>query len=324
MKSNTMRAAVIDDDGLAVRGDVPRPEAGDGETRVRILTAGVCATDLALVKGYMGFRGVPGHEFVGEALDGPFAGRRVVGGINAACGACEACRAGHERHCPTRTVLGIVARSGAFADEIVLPQRNLLAVPDAVSSDAATFAEPLAAAFEIADQVDLSRCSRALVAGDGRLGLLCAHVVARAGVQTVVAGRHPERQSLLPEGVPIMTGLLESDEPPARRDFDLAVDATGHPDVLPRLLRHVAPRGTIVLKTTTERPVTLDLAPLVVDEQTLIGSRCGRFDVALEALASGDIPVEHFIDARFPLERLPDAFTRAADRSTLKVLVDIG
>lgn len=318
-----MRAAYVDDTGLHVRENVPRPDPGVGETRVRVLRAGVCATDLALVAGYMGFRGVPGHEFVGVALDGRLAGKRVVGGINAACGRCDVCLAGNERHCPHRTVLGIAGRSGAFAEELVLPTQNLLRVPDVVSSDAATFAEPLAAAYEIADQVDLSRVRRAVVAGDGRLGLLCAWVVASAGVDVVVAGRHPERADLLPPDVPIVTGLLEDDAPPGERPYDLAVEATGHPAVLPRLLRHVAPRGTIVLKTTTERPVTLDLAPLVVDEQTLVGSRCGRFEPALEALARGDVPVERFVQARYLLADVGAAFEHAARRDTLKVLVDV-
>ncbi|MFT5477301.1 MAG: threonine dehydrogenase-like Zn-dependent dehydrogenase [Planctomycetota bacterium] len=312
-----MRALCIEDGGLRFRADVEAPVPAAGEVRVRVRCAGVCATDLALLRGYMGYRGVPGHEFVGVALDGPLAGRRVVGEINAACGACERCRAGLGRHCARRSVLGILGRSGAFADELALPQANLRAVPDGVSDAAATFTEPLAAAFEIDEQVDLTRVDAALVVGDGRLGLLCAQVLALRGVTVTVRGRHPERAEFLPGGI-----TYEAPGAGAQR-FPLVVEATGRPDALAAALGQVEPRGTLVLKTTSEAPTTLDLAPLVVDEITLVGSRCGPFDPALAALAAGHVVVEPMVHAHFSLEQGVEALERAGRPGVLKVLIDV-
>lgn len=312
-----MRGLWVEDGAVRYRADLDVPAADAGECRVRVVRAGVCATDLALQRGYMGFAGVPGHEFVGVACDGPFAGRRVVGGINAACGTCATCRAGRPRHCPQRTVLGILGRGGAFAEELVLPAENLLAVPDAVSTDAATFAEPLAAAFEIVEQVDLTAIERALVVGDGRLGLLCAQVLALDLARVDVAGRHPERAARF------AADLRWVADPAAEPRYDLVVEATGSPEMLAAALGLVRPGGTVVLKTTAERPATLDLAPLVVDEITLVGSRCGPFAPALDALASGRVEVEPLVEARYPLERGAEAFERAARRGILKVLIDV-
>lgn len=286
---------------------------------MRVRCAGVCATDLALVRGYMDFRGVPGHEFVGEALEGPLAGRRVVGEINAACGRCARCRAGQDRHCEARTVLGILGRPGAFAEELQLPARNLLPVPDHVPDEHAVFCEPLAAALAIGEQVDLGAGQSTLVVGDGRLGLLCAQALALAGCDVALVGRHPERGDHLPAGIRHLGADLEA----AGGPFDVAVEASGHPAVVARVLSRVKPRGTLVLKTTTERPSELDLARLVVDEIRLVGSRCGRFGPALERLARGEIVLEPWIHARFPLERGPEALQRAAERGVLKVLLDM-
>lgn len=318
-----MRGLLLDGGRLRLRADLPRPEPLAGEVRVRVLRAGICATDLALARGYMGFAGTPGHEFVGIALEGALAGRRVVGEINAACGVCQDCRAGDDRHCRARTVLGIAGRSGAFAEELCLPARNLLAVPETVSTDAATFTEPLAAALHIGEQIDLRRFNRALVAGDGKLGILCAHALAAASIAVTVAGRHAERASLLPSGAAHVTGWLEGDAAAATATFPLAVEATGSADVLPRLLPFVRPRGTLVLKTTTERPVTLDLARVVVDEIEVVGSRCGRFAPALALLAQGAVPTVGLIAARYPLAAAEAAFAHAARRGTLKVLLDV-
>lgn len=319
-----MRGLWIEDGAWALRDDLPEPRPAEGESLVEVLAAGVCATDLALARGYMGFTGVPGHEFVGRALDGPLRGRRVVGGINAGCGRCERCRAGDARHCAARTVLGILGRGGAFAERLVLPHENLLAVPDDVSDEAATLTEPLAAALAILDAVEVSPGLRCLVAGDGRLGLLCAHALATAGARPVVAGRHPERAALLPEGATHVTGWLE-EHPTTRPEprFDLAVEATGDAAVLARLRGWVVPRGTLVLKTTTEEPATLDLAGLVVDEQRLVGSRCGRMEPALALLATGRLPVAGLIAARYPLARADKALSHAARPGVLKVLVDV-
>ncbi len=320
-----MRGLHLDSGHLTLRDDLPEPVARAGWSRIQVLQAGICATDQALANGYMGFAGVPGHEFVGLALDGPFAGRRVVGEINAGCGECLPCRGGDSRHCQERTVLGIVDHPGAFAEQLSLPDRNLLAVPDAVSDDAATFAEPLAAAMHIGDDVDLRQHRRAVVAGDGKLGLLCAWALAHGGCDVTVAGRHPERLALLPPGTQFETNWLEQPPPPAAAvaAFDLAVDATGNAAVLPRLLPLVRPRGTIVLKTTTERPTEADLSLLVVHELRLIGSRCGQFAPALAALARREVQVEPLISARFPLAQGLQAFDRAAQKGTLKVLLQM-
>jgi len=319
-----VRGLFIDDGRLSFREDLPRPTAGPGESRVRVLRAGICATDLALERGYMGFRGVPGHEFVGVALDGPHAGRRVVGEINAACGECATCRAGHGRHCPRRDVLGILRRPGAFAEELSLPDGNLHPVPEAVTSDEATFAEPVAAAFELAAELDLSAFERALVIGDGRLGLLCAQVLRAAGLPVELAGRHPERLRWLnADRTPIGHLPPEAAVPGGERRWDLVVEATGDPSVLATSLALVRPRGTVVLKTTAERAVELDLAPLVVDEITLVGSRCGPFEPALLALADGSVTVAPMIEDRFPLEAGAEAFRRAAAGGVLKILIDV-
>ena len=315
-----MRALIIEGGQPEFRRGVPRPQPLDDEVSIRVLTAGVCATDLALVRGYMNFSGVPGHEFVGIAQEGRFKGRRVVGEINASCGTCESCLNGMDRHCSTRTVLGILGRSGAFAEEITLPESNLHPVPDGIPTDVAVFAEPLAAACQILEQIPDVRGLDVLVAGDGRLGLLCALVLHRAGAAVTVAGRHPERTSLLPSAVSLQTRLLES--APAPR-FDLAVEATGSAAALPLIINHVRPRGTVVLKTTSGEATNLDLAPLVINEITVVGSRCGRFGPALRALKEGTLPVEKFIAARFPLEDGVRALEVAGQSGVLKVLLDV-
>lgn len=318
-----MHGAFLDSGALSWRTDLPEPEPRPGWTRIALRRAGICATDQALARGYMGFRGVPGHEFAGIALDGPLQGRRVVGEINAGCGACADCRAGDPRHCKARTVLGIAGLAGAFCERFALPTDNLLPVPDAVDDDAATFTEPLAAALHIADDVDLRTHRRAIVAGDGKLGLLCAMALRHHGCQVTVVGRHAERAALLGADIAFATGWLDADgvAPAVVEPFDLGVEATGNPAVLPRLLGLVRRRGTIVVKTTSERPVALDLAPLVVDEQRLVGSRCGRFAPALDLLASGAIDPRPLIAARYPLDQAAAAFAHASRRGVLKVLL---
>ena len=323
-----MRGVHLEAGSLSVRDDLPPPAAGDDEARVRVVAAGICATDLALRRGYMGFRGTPGHEFVGVAESGPLAGERVVGEINAACGRCGACDRGLGRHCAARTVLGIAGRAGAMAEALSLPARNLHRVPDAVSNDAAVFTEPLAAAFEIAEQIRLEPGRRALVAGDGKLGILCAWVLHLAGLGVVVAGHHAERKRLLPDGVEHVTDLLERDRPwhtvdAAEAAFDLAVEATGRAAVLGRIVPLVRPRGTVVLKTTSEVAAPVDTSPVVVHEIALVGSRCGRFGPALDALEKGLVPVERLIEARYPLGDATIAFDRAEARGALKILLDV-
>lgn len=306
-----------------LRSDLPRPAARPGWSRVAVLRVGVCATDLALSRGYMQFEGVPGHEFTGRALDGPFAGRRVTGEINAACGRCADCLSGNHRHCARRSVLGILGLPGACAEELSLPHCNLHAVPDHVGTDAATFTEPLAAALHLGDDIDLAMHRRALVAGDGKLGLLCAQALHLHGCDVTVAGRHAERKALLPAKVGLVTGWLEDEAGPPLASFDVAVEATGNPAVLQRLLPWVRPRGIVALKTTSERPAALDLSLAVVNELRLVGSRCGPFAPALAALARGAPPVESLIVARYPLQQAERALQHAARPGTLKVLIDV-
>jgi threonine dehydrogenase-like Zn-dependent dehydrogenase len=296
----------------------PRPAAG--EVPVRVIQAGICETDLQLMRGYMGFEGILGHEFVGIARQGRFAGRRVVGEINCACGECERCHAGLGNHCPHRSVLGILGHDGAFAETVCVPEENLHPVPDDLSDDEAVFTEPVAAALQIAAQLNLDDYPQAIVLGDGRLGNLCAQVLAMHNCRTTLIGKHAEKLAILDE-MGIDTALLADVTP--ERSADLVVDCTGSPTGLPTAVSFVRPRRTVVLKTTIAGDTGPNLAPLVIDEITLVGSRCGPFDAALEALAAGDIRVTPLISARFPLSDGEQALQQAAQPGQLKVLLDI-
>jgi threonine dehydrogenase-like Zn-dependent dehydrogenase len=314
-----MRAIVLDD-RVMVQESRPAPNPGDGEVLVRVRCAGICETDLQLIKGYMGFRGVLGHEFVGVAESGPMAGRRVVGEINCACWMCETCRRGLHTHCPNRTVLGILNHDGAFADLIAVPQRNLHAVPDALSDEIAVFTEPVAAAFQIPAQISVRAKDRIVVLGDGRLGNLCAQVLARLSNHVLVVGKHPQKLALL-KTFGISTALVS--DPIDARSADVVVDCTGSETGLPTALKLVRPRGTIVLKTTVAGTQTLAWAPFVIDEVTLVGSRCGPFDQALTALERGEVRVQPLISERYDLAKGIDALERAQAKSVLKVLLEI-
>jgi threonine dehydrogenase-like Zn-dependent dehydrogenase len=314
-----MRAIVLDDQ-VSVTTGRPAPTPAAGEVLVRVIRAGVCETDLQLIKGYMGFRGVLGHEFVGVADSGPLAGRRVVGEINCACWSCEICRKGLPTHCPNRTVLGILNHDGAFADLIAVPQRNLHAVPDALSDDVAVFTEPVAAAFQIPVQIAIGSRDRVAILGDGRLGNLCAQVLARLSDHVLAIGKHPEKLAIL-ASMGVATALLSDSF--EERSFDLVVDCTGSESGLPAALKLVRPRGTIVLKTTVAGQQTLAWAPFVIDEVTLVGSRCGPFDQALAALEKGHVQVQPLVSDRFDLSRGLDALSRAQTKGVLKVLLDV-
>lgn len=314
-----MRAIEFANGGARFTGDAPEPRAAAGECRVRVVHAGICSTDLALLRGYMGFSGIPGHEFVGVALDGPLEGLPVVGDINAGCGQCDSCLRDGSRHCPGRTVLGILGRSGAFAERLALPARNLHPVPPRVPLLAAVFAEPLAAALRVLDDLQPGTHSRVLVLGDGRLGLLIAMVLRDAGFEAEVCGRHPGRRRFLPAETPFWeAGSGDLDR---RAPFDAAVEATGSASVLARAVELVRPGGTVILKTTTESPHVLDLAPLVVREIRLVGSRCGSLPRALDLLATGRIDPAPLIEASFPLEMGLEALDRAARGSILKIIL---
>jgi threonine dehydrogenase-like Zn-dependent dehydrogenase len=319
-RGRRVRAIVLDLDDVQVDQVRPAPNPVADEVLVRVTRAGVCETDLQLIKGYMGFRGVLGHEFVGVAESGPYAGQRVVGEINCACWNCDTCRSGLPTHCPHRTVLGILNHDGAFADLIAVPQRNLHRVPDSIPDDIAVFTEPVAAAFQIPAQLQIGTNDRIVVLGDGRLGNLCAQVLASISDDLLVVGKHRDKLAIL-EAMGLRTATL-SDDLPARA-ADIVVDCTGSESGLPTALKLVRPRGTIVLKTTVAGTQTLAWAPFVIDEVTLVGSRCGPFDQALYALEHGLVDVEPLIADRFTLSNGLMALQRAQQKGVLKVLLEI-
>ena len=286
-----------------------------------MLCAGICNTDLELQRGYYGFSGTPGHEFVGEVVesdDRDLIGKRVAGEINLSCGACEWCRQGLGRHCPTRTVLGIVRHPGAFQEFLTLPDRNLHVVPDWIPTEAAVFVEPLAAACEILDQVQIPCSSQVAVLGDGKLGLLIAQVLNAHGFRVHQFGRHPEKLRIS-ERAGVRTEIASGELPAAV--YNWVVDATGSAEGLRHAVGMAKPRGTVILKSTLHGLVGIDTAPVIVNEITLVGSRCGRFEPAIELLGRGLINVQDMIAARRPLADAPAAFELAARKGTLKVLL---
>ena len=297
-----MRALVFDNGRAAVR-DVRRPSPRKGFALVRILLSGICNTDLELKRGYHGFSGIPGHEFVG-IVEGPAAspwlGKRVVGEINLACGRCAWCAEGLGRHCPKRTVLGIRGHAGAHAEWLTLPEANLFEVPPGVADEEAVFVEPLAAACEILDQVAVPSGTRAAVLGPGKLGRLAAAVLGTAGADVALLGRTTRAKAA---------------------SFDLVVEATGSPAGMPRALALVKPRGTIVWKSTHHAPARFDAAPLVVNEVTVVGSRCGRFEPALEFLRMKRADVLFLLSSEFPLGQAVRALREAGRPGVLKVLL---
>lgn len=313
-----MRALVWDGTSLRV-GEIPEPEAGDGWATVRMRRAGVCRTDLEIVRGYMGFRGVLGHELVGVVEGGPteWLGRRVVVEINFACGACSACARGLGRHCPTRTVMGILGADGAMAERVRVPVANLHAIPDSVDDDTAVFAEPLAAAFEIVEQIHVTPDLSATVLGDGKLGLLVAQVLHQAGARVLVVGKHEDKLAIARRRG-IRTSLSSSWSGDAA---DLVVEATGSKAGFAAALGATRPRGKLVLKSTIAEGIELHLAPIVINEIQIVGSRCGSFPPALAALATGSVDVASLVSARFPLSAAAEAVRRAAEPGICKVMV---
>lgn len=316
-----MRAVVLQAGEVRLENDYPEPALRDGEVRVRVLEAGICETDLQLLAGYMDYHGVLGHEFVGVVETGRLAGQRVVGEINCPCGECSLCTGGLGNHCPKRSVLGILGRDGAFAQWLSLPEQNLHPVPDGLADRVAVFTEPVAAALQVPAQIPINGDERVVVLGAGRLGNLCAQVLHQAGCRVTVVGKHAAKLQLLEE-LGIRTILLEETQP--GRDADLVVDATGSASGLPTALQFVRPRGTIALKTTIADQQTLSLAPVVIDEVTVVGSRCGPFDQALEALQSGKVDVTSLVSETVSLAEVPRALQRArADRELVKVVVEV-
>ncbi len=317
-----MKALWLENNQLQLRSDVPIPEPPPGEALVRVVRAGICNTDLELLRGYYPYTGILGHEFVGVVEHGPkqLVGQRVVGEINAVCGECRFCRSGQPTHCENRTVLGIVNRNGAFAEYLTLPYANLHPVPDTVPTDVATFTEPVAAALEIQQQVSVRPDDRVLVVGDGKLGQLVAQTLALTGCKLLVVGRHRNKlDRLAARG--IKTGLADA---VTERAFDLSVECTGNPEGFAIARRALRPRGTLVLKSTYADRLTFDVSSLVVDEITLIGSRCGPFPQALQLLSQEKLDVNYLIQTRYPLDEAIAAFDRAQERGVLKVLLEIG
>lgn len=295
--------ALVFEGGKARVREVPRPRIRNGFALVRVIASGICNTDLELMRGYHGFSGIPGHEFVG-VVEGPVSsswiGKRVVGEINLACGNCGMCRAGLGRHCAKRRVLGILGHPGAHAEMLTLPEENLREVPAGVSDEEAVFTEPLAAACEILDQVEVGAKTRAAVLGGGKLGTLCAAVLREAGADVAIIGRRGKAKAAT---------------------FDLVVEATGSPEGMPRAISLVKPRGTIVWKSTHHAPARFDAAPVVVNEVTIVGSRCGRFEPAIELLRTRKVDVRGLLSEEFPLGRATAALKEAARPGVRKVLL---
>jgi alcohol dehydrogenase len=315
--------ALLCDNGLRYDPAYPDPVPPPGEALIRVRLAGICNTDLELVRGYLGFRGVLGHEFVGEvvqASDPAWLGRRVVGDINAACRRqqCEACNSGRHTHCPHRTTLGIAGRNGAFADYLVLPQANLVPVPESVPDASAVFAEPLAAACEVLEQIRIAPTDRVVVLGDGKLGLLVAAVLRLTGAELTLVGRNRDKLAIA-EGWGVQVRLAA--DPLPAHTVDVVVECTGSPrgfDAARRLLR---PRGTLVLKSTYHGALSVDMSGLVVDEITLLGSRCGPFAPALRLLTAGLVDPRGLISETFTLGQAAAAFAHAAEPGVLKILL---
>jgi threonine dehydrogenase-like Zn-dependent dehydrogenase len=302
--------------------DLPVPELEPREALVRVLLAGVCRTDLEVLQGYRALRGIPGHEFVGVVegpAGSPWLGRRVVGEINIACGACDLCFEGLSRHCRARQVLGIKDRHGAFAEYLALPAANLHQVPEHVAAEAVVFTEPLAAALAAAEAVAHPAQNRILVVGDGAVGLLCSYVLALQGAEVHLAGHYPDHLRLAePYGI---KGFLE--EELIESDYDAVVEASGSPAGLSLALQRVRPRGTVVLKSTYKGQFALDTATVVVPEVRLVGSRCGPFSAALRLLARGWVDPRPLIARTFPLAQGVEALAFARQPGVLRVLLDM-
>jgi threonine dehydrogenase-like Zn-dependent dehydrogenase len=330
-----MRALVYANNRLALARDYPQPSLQAGEALVRVTLAGICNTDIEITRGYLAFQGVPGHEFVGvvEAVSSDEAsalsliGQRVVGEINTACHRpdCWYCRRALRQQCPNRTTLGILHRDGAFAEYLTLPVENLHRVPDNIRDEEAVFVEPLAANFEIFEQVHVRPTGVVVVLGDGKMGQLAAQVMALAGCEVRAVGKHREKLSLI-EQRGITTYSLDDVErllADVGRRVDMVVECTGSARGLELALRLVRPRGTVIQKSTVAEKSTLDLAPIVIDEIRLQGSRCGPFEPALRALSRKTIDVRPLISATYPLDEAISAFDYAQQPGVLKVLLRV-
>jgi threonine dehydrogenase-like Zn-dependent dehydrogenase len=315
-----MLALRVDKNRLAIK-NVEKPNRAD-EATVRVLLSGICNTDLEISRGYAGFNGTLGHEFVGiveNSSNRAFVGLRVVGEINAGCGQCDLCRAGDPRHCANRTVLGIHGRDGAHAEFLQLPAVNLLRVPDSIPDEHAVFTEPLAAACGVLERVNINSSDRVAVIGDGKLGLLCAQVIALTGAAVLLVGKHFSKLRIAERrGIEIATPKLAAQR---KRQFDVVVEASGAASGFGLALDLLRPKGQLVLKSTFHGKTELDAARIVVDEISLVGSRCGRFRPALDLLKKAAVDVDSLISEEYPLSNGVHAMRRAAKRGVMKVLL---
>lgn len=304
--------------------DMPIPNQRP-ETLVRVIKSGICSTDLEIVRGYAGFEGTIGHEFVGVVEESPDAahlvGKRVVGEINVGCGSCDLCSAGDSRHCATRTVLGIKGRDGAHAEFLLLPAKNLLEVPPNISDEAAVFVEPLAAAYGITEQVEIGRETSVAVVGDGKLGILCALCLRLVSENVQLIGKHPEKLKIAESAD--VEGIFVDEADKLNKSFDVVVEASGSESGFATALEIVKPRGKIVLKSTFHGKPVWESWRVVVDEITIIGSRCGRFAPAIELLASKQIKVDDLISEEYELRNGVAAVERAGQKGVMKVLLSM-
>lgn len=317
-----MRAIWFENQTLSIRDDLPIPQPAKGEALVRVRLAGICNTDLEMIRGYYPFSGILGHEFIGEVVESSdlsFEGTRVTGEINIICGECTACQQGYSTHCENRTTLGIHDRPGCFAEYLTIPLKNLHRIPDALTDETAVFTEPLAAAIQIQQQVHIRPSERVLIVGAGRLGQLIAQTLALTGCDLNVVVRHKYQYEILSaRGIATLPELKVG-----IRDYDLVVDATGSPGGFALARKAVRPRGTLVLKSTYADELTVNFSALVVDEITVVGSRCGPFEPALRLLEAGMVNPTPLISARYPLANGLAAIDHASKAGVFKILLDI-
>ncbi|HEX2957271.1 MAG TPA: alcohol dehydrogenase catalytic domain-containing protein [Chitinispirillaceae bacterium] len=318
-----MKAVIFDGVSLSLK-EVPMPDPLPNETLIRINKAGICNTDLEITRGYMkGFNGILGHEFIGTIANtslSTLSNKRVTAEINCGCGHCPLCKSGDERHCATRTVIGIAGRNGAFAEYISVPTCNIHQIPDSISDNNALFIEPLAAAIEILEQVQITSNQRVLIIGDGKLAQLIAHVTGAIGCNLYVAGKHPEKLAYL-HNLPLSTILTTKLDQSGM--FDIVIEASGAPDGFSAAVSKVRPRGTIVLKSTYAQPLTFNPATLVINEITLIGSRCGRFGPAIKFLTEKKPDFSYLIEQHYPLNDAIAAFEHAGKKGARKIILDM-
>lgn len=315
-----MKALQFIDNKLKL-SEISKPNI-ENEALIRVTKSGICNTDLEIIRGYAGFNGTIGHEFVGiveESNDKNWIGKRVVGEINAGCGICELCESGDSRHCPNRTVLGIHNRDGAHAEFVSLPNVNLLEVPENVTDEQAVFVEPLAAAYGILEQVEILLETRVAIIGDGKLGILCAQAMTLVSKNTFLIGKHKDKMKVAENRG--AEGVLLENAPKLNRTFDVVIEASGSESGFSTALDLLKPRGKLVLKSTFQGKTNLEMWRVVVDEITIVGSRCGRFAPALELLRDGKVDVESFISEEFSLEKGIEAIEKANQKGSMKVLL---